>query len=105
MESVPSQLAMDQLVAMVQNLQTLCRTHCEIKKGKKGNACGGCRIGRLQCVVTMREVVPVGSKGNEVLEIVLARSLEDAGDQRLLARLGGQSDELDGAHKVLACWI
>lgn len=62
-------------------------------------------VGGLPCVVSSGKVVPVRAKGDQILEIVLARGLEDAGNERLLARLRRQSDELDGTNKVPACWI
>ena len=47
----------------------------------------------------------VGTKVDQVVEVVGPRGFEYAGDERLLTSFGGEADELYRANKVPAFWI
>ena len=76
-ESIPTQLAMNHLVPMMQDLQTLCCSNSEVEEGKERYACVRSRVVGRQCAVFVRKVVPIGTERDQVLQVILPWRLED----------------------------
>lgn len=96
MKSIAPQLAVYELVAMVENLQAFGRADGEVQKREQRNSACVLELLKVPSVVLVRDFICIGAERNQILKIVWAWRFEDACDERLgIPWLGRKSDEFD----------
>lgn len=111
MEGIATDFPVHNLMAMVQDFQTLDRPNGEVEEGEerhalaRGECIGPHCIDAVGTAGVGAEVVPVWPKIDQIAEEVWAGGLEDAGDQLALARLCGQANKFNWTDKVFALGI
>lgn len=88
MESITSDLSMDNLMAVVEYFQTLYGANGEVEEGKERHATiWHCII--VAILFTVGELVPVGPEIDQFLEEVGTGGLEYTADQLIVSSLCG----------------